>query len=210
MMATTATKARLRKPVTHKRTASMPQSPAFATIARSITKLEKRARRTWREFVPWWNAQADHRRLAFVVVAIVAVIGVVNLAGIGRSGPNQLVPAAPVVAARSARIVMPEAAPTDQGKAWVATQLWQGSGSRVTESFVVGAHWRVDWLYDPPQSGGVLQVFIYAADGHLLMDTAANTQKSGPDSSFWMGAGTYYLKVNSTGGDWKLDVQDLH
>jgi hypothetical protein len=88
-------------------------------------------------------------------------------------------------------------------------QLWQGMGGRVTEPFSVATHWRVDWLYNPPQTGGVFQVYIYAADGSLLMDMAANTQKSGPDSSFWAGPGTYFLKVNSTGGDWKLDVQDL-
>jgi len=145
---------------------------------------------------------------------------VLNLtaAGIGRLGPSQAAQAAQAargaqpssaVAAPSARILLAESAPIVPGKAWVATQLWQGSGGRVTESFSVGAHWRVDWLYNPPQSGGIFQVFIYPADGALLTDVAANTQKSGPDSSFWAGPGTYFLKINSTGGDWKLDVQDL-
>ena len=42
------------------------------------------------------------------------------------------------------------------------------------------------------------------------MNVTANTQKGGADTSFWAGPGMYFLKVNSAGGDWKLDVQDLH
>lgn len=190
------------------------------SVADTVADTKERAVSSWREFVPWWNAQSDHLRLALVVVGLVATISVLNLtaAGIGRRGTSQAAqaaqpaqPAKPAntVAAPSARILLAESAPIVPGKAWVATQLWQGSGGRVTESFSVGAHWRVDWLYNPPQSGGIFQVFIYSADGALLMDVAANTQKSGPDSSFWAGPGTYFLKINSTGGDWKLDVQDL-
>ena len=54
-----------------------------------------------------------------------------------------------------------------------------------------------------------MQVLIYSPGG-VLLQVAANTHLSGADTSFWAGAGTYYLKVNSIGGDWKLDVQDLH
>ena len=212
-MATQATRARLRKPVTKKRTPWMEQTFASANIARSIATIERRSRAAWREFAPWWNAQPDHRRLAFVVVGLVAAISVVNLIGAGAARVNTaaspVAPAANVAAVRSARVLTPEGAPTLPGKAWVATQLWQGAGSRVTETFTVNAHWRVDWLYNPPQSGGVLQVFIYSADGNLLMDMAANTAASGSDSSFWAGPGTYFLKIYSTSGDWKLDVQDL-
>jgi hypothetical protein len=175
-----------------------------------VAKLRQRAIAAWREFVPWFRAQPDHRRLALVVVALVALVSVLNFtaAGVGRLGATQTAPAGKIAAPPSARVLTSEPAPVEPGKAWVATQLWQGSSNRVTESFTVGAHWRVDWLYNPPQSGGILQVFIYSADG-ALMHMAANTQQSGPDSSFWAGPGTYYLKVNSTGGDWKLDVQDL-
>ena len=50
-------------------------------------------------------------------------------------------------------------------------------------------------------------MFVYSSDGSL-MNIATNTAIGGPDTSFWTGAGTYFLKVNSSGGDWKLDVQD--
>jgi len=196
---------------------AQPPGLTASTMAQWVADIKKRAVSSWREFVPWWNTQSDHLRLALVVVGLVATISVLNLAaaGIGRLGTSQAAQAAraarpaSTVAAPSARILLAESAPIVPGKAWVATQLWQGSGGRVTESFSVGAHWRVDWLYNPPQSGGIFQVFIYSADGALLMDVAATTQKSGPDSSFWAGPGTYFLKINSTGGDWKLDVQDL-
>lgn len=217
-MATTP-RAQIRKPLTTKGNpwAAQPPGPTASTMAESVADIKERAVSSWRAVVPWWNGQIDHLRLALVVVGLVATISVLNLmaAGIGRLGSSQAAQAAPpaqparTVAVPSARILAAESAPIVPGKAWVATQLWQGSGTRVTESFSVGAHWRVDWLYNPPQSGGIFQAFIYSADGALLMDMAANTQKSGPDSSFWAGPGTYFLKINSTGGDWKLDVQDL-
>ena len=212
-MATQAARARLRKPVTKKRSPWMEETFASTSIARSIAKLERRSRAAWHEFVPWWKAQPDHRRLAFVVVAFVVAISIINFvgAGVGRvtATASPVAPPATVATVRTARVLTPEGAPTIPGKAWVATQLWQGAGSRITETFTVNAHWRVDWLYNPPQSGGVLQVFIYSADANLLMDMAANTAASGSDSSFWAGPGTYFLKVYSTSGDWKLDVQDL-
>jgi hypothetical protein len=212
-MATQAARARLKKPVTKKRRPWEEQAFAPAGIARSVARVERRSREAWGEFVPWWKAQPDHRRLAFVAVAFVVAISVANFVGAGAARPaataSPVAPAANVTTVRTARILTPEGAPTIPGKAWVATQLWQGAGSRITESFTVNAHWRVDWLYNPPQSGGVLQVFIYSADGNLLMDMAANTAAGGPDSSFWAGPGTYFLKIYSTSGDWKLDVQDL-
>jgi Tol biopolymer transport system component len=55
---------------------------------------------------------------------------------------------------------------------------------------------------------GILQVFIYSSEGRLLMTLAANTKRGGADSSFWSGRGKYFLRVNSSGGDWKLAVQD--
>jgi hypothetical protein len=87
--------------------------------------------------------------------------------------------------------------------------MWQGSGVHDTETFTVIDHWRVDWLFNQTQPLGQLQVYIYSADGRLL-NIAANAQRSGADTTFWLGPGTYLLKVNASGGDWKLDVQDLH
>jgi Tol biopolymer transport system component len=54
-----------------------------------------------------------------------------------------------------------------------------------------------------------MQVFIYSADGKLL-NVATSVARSDSNTTFWSGAGTYILKVKSDGGDWKLDVQDLH
>jgi hypothetical protein len=137
---------------------------------------------------------------------------VFNVVGstIGRStAARSTAPIAATASAGPAPVLLAEAAPSDPAKTWTVTKIWQGSGSKETEEFTVAEHWRVDWLFSPAQSGGNLQVFIYHADGRLLMTMAANTQKSGPDSSFWLGSGKYFLKVSSTGGDWKLAVQDL-
>jgi len=115
---------------------------------------------------------------------------------------------APAVAGAAA--LTQESAPPDAGKSWAVKGIWQGSGSRDTEDFVVGEHWRVDWIFSPAQTGGLFQVFIYRSDGRVLMNLAALNQKGGTDTSFWAGPGKYFLRVNSNGGDWKLDVQDLH
>ena len=103
-----------------------------------------------------------------------------------------------------------EASAPDAGKIWAATKAWQGSGGKETETFTVSGHWRVDWIFSPASSSGVFQVYIYSADGRQLMNLAANSQKGGSDTSFWAGPGTYFLKINSSGGDWKVGVQDLH
>jgi hypothetical protein len=210
----TSTRSQVRKPAT-KGNPWVTQAATGSAIVDSIAKVEQRALASWQEFVPWFKAQPDHLRLALVAVGFVAVISVVNLsaAGFGRVATVHVADttqaaAAAAPASPAARVLASEPAPTIPGKAWVATQLWQGSGNRATEAFTVGSHWRVDWLYNPPAAGAFLQVFIYSADGSL-MNIAANTAVGGADTSFWAGPGTYFLKVNSSGGDWKLDVQDL-
>ncbi len=217
-MATLSPEARSRKRAALRGSAWLPKPPSRGDELHVWAEdVRLRASSSARTFTAWWNKQADHLRLALAVVALAVVVSVVNATGVGRVAPVLTPPApqapaaqaaAPVVVAAPARPAV-EAPPIIPGKAWNATQLWQGSGSKTTEPFTVGSHWRVDWLYNPPATGGVFQVFIYSAEGALLMDMAANTQKGGPDTSFWAGPGTYFLKVNVTGGDWKLDVQDL-
>ena len=166
---------------------------------------------TWPAMTRWWNAQGGRTKIALAIAAIFALSSLLNLAaaGFGKATANR----APVAATAQAPAAIPnllaEAAPADAGKTWSVTKVWQGTGGKETEDFVVGDHWRVDWLFSPAQTGGILQVFIYSSDGRLLMTLAANTQKGGADSSFWSGHGKYFLRVNSSGGDWKLAVQDL-
>jgi len=148
----------------------------------------------------WWRGQAQQTRRGLMVAAVFALAGTLSLCA-SLSRP----------AGASATVLKPEVSAPDAGKSWVVTKAWQGSGSKETEIFTVTGHWRVDWIYSPPSSsGGVFQVFIYSADGRQLLNLAANSLKGGSDTSFWAGPGTYYLKVNSAGGDWKVGVQDLH
>ncbi len=160
----------------------------------------------------WWNAQGQWTQVAVIAATVFALVGMLNLASAGVSkltlthdGP--VTSSAPAVAGAAA--LTQESAPPDAGKSWAVKGIWQGSGSRDTEDFVVGEHWRVDWIFSPGQTGGLFQVFIYRSDGRVLMNLAALNQKGGTDTSFWAGPGKYFLRVNSNGGDWKLDVQDL-
>ena len=166
----------------------------------------------WRVMRRWWEGPARATKLALVLAGLFAFASVINFAaaGLGRSTTSQgSSPGTANAAAASVPPLVAEAVPADVGKTWSATRVWQGAGSRESEAFVVGEHWRVDWIFSPAQTVSILQVFIYRADGRLLMNLAVNNTKGGADSSFWMGAGTYYLKINSSGGDWKLAVQDL-
>jgi len=158
----------------------------------------------WPRMQRWWTAQNARTKAAIAVAALFALASMLNLAstGLSRAMATRPVPTA-------APVLLQETAPADAGKTWVVKGVWQGSGSRETEEFTVGEHWRVDWLFSPAPSGGSILVFIYHSEGRLLMSIAANTQKSGADTTFWAGPGKYFLKVNSSGGDWKLAVQDL-
>ena len=160
----------------------------------------------------WWKVQTPRVRVGAAVAAIFAAAAMLNIvgAGFGRltATPTAAQSAAPRTAG-SAPSLVSEGAPADAGKTWSVVKIWQGAGARDTEMFTVRDHWRVDWLYSPSQANDVLRVFIFGADGSLLQ-VAGITQTAGPGTSFWVGPGTYFMRVMSTGGDWKLDVQELH
>ena len=154
----------------------------------------------------WWKKQLPRTRVGLAIIAVVLAASFLNVVEmqIARGSSSQ-----PTQAASTAAGLSSESAPIDAGKMWSVVKMWSGTGTHDTEVFTVGDHWRVDWLFNESQSLGQLQVYVYSADGKLL-NVAANTQKSGADTSFWMGPGTYMLRINAFGGDWKLDVQDLH
>lgn len=154
----------------------------------------------------WWKAQLPRTRVGLAIVAVVVAASFLNLVEM-QIARGSATPSATHAAATPT--LVSESAPADAGKMWAVVKLWQGTGSHDTETFAVSDHWRVDWLFNQSQSAGQIQVYIYSADGKLL-NVAANSARSGSDTSFWMGPGSYVLKVYATGGDWKVDVQDLH
>jgi hypothetical protein len=158
----------------------------------------------------WWLRQTHQLRMGLVVAAVFALAGTLSLcASLGRPAGQQPIVADAARPANNAPPLVQEASVPDAGKVWAVTKTWQGSGGRETEMFTVTGHWRVDWIFSPTSSTGAFQVFIYASDGRTLMQMAANS-KGGSDTSFWAGPGTYYLRISSSGGDWKVGVQDLH
>jgi len=160
----------------------------------------------------WWLKQARETRTGLVVAALLALASTFSLCA-SLSRPATLpasINAAPRAVANNAPPLVREASAPDTGKVWVATKTWQGAGAKDTEMFTVTGHWRVDWIFSPTSPAGAFQVFIYAADGLTLMQIAASNKDGGSDTSFWAGPGTYFLRINSSGGDWKVGVQDLH
>lgn len=155
----------------------------------------------------WWNAQLPRTRVGLALMAVIIAASFLNIVEMQIARGSATQSAAVQVAAVPS--LNSEAAPADAGKMWAVVKMWQGTGSHDTETFTVADHWRVDWLFNQTQSAGQLQVYIYSADGKLL-NVGANTARSGSDTTFWMGPGTYLLKVYAVGGDWKVDVQDLH
>ena len=155
--------------------------------------------------VAWWRRQTHPTRTGLAVAAVFALAGTFSL-GVSLTRPAQAEVAKPATAAA----LKQETKAPDAGRVWIATKSWQGTGAKETETFTVSGHWRVDWIFSPSgAASGAFQVYIYSADGRQLMNLAANSQKGGSDTSFWAGPGTYFLKINSSGGDWKVGVQDL-
>jgi hypothetical protein len=168
----------------------------------------------WPALVRWWDTQGRSTRLAVVVAGVFTLASMLNVMSASLARTARHASAAPSVAATvkptaaSTRLTL-ESAPTIPGKLWMATKVWQGNGNGETEAFTVAEHWRVDWIFSTVKSGGSLQVFVYEADSRMLLNLSANTQQAGAATSFWAGAGTYFLKINSSQGDWKISVQDL-
>jgi len=170
-----------------------------------------------REFERWWVKQRPRTKLGVALAALLGAVLVVNmfLGAVGRITSRPIpVQAAAQTTATSARpnatALAVELAPNDAGKTWAVNRVWQGHGQFQSDEFTVTEHWRVDWLFTPNQPGAAFQVFIHAASGGARLQIATNTHIGGADSSFWVGPGAYYLVVNTVGGEWKLDVQELH
>ena len=161
----------------------------------------------------WWQKQTRQVRTSLVVAAVFVLAGTLSLCSSLSSKPAGLpiVPAAaPRAAANNAPPLVQEASAPDAGKVWTVNKTWQGTGATQTELFTVTGHWRVDWIFSPTSPTSVFQVYIYAQDGVTVMQVAASSKGGGSDTSFWAGPGTYSLRINSSGGDWKVGVQDLH
>lgn len=193
------------------RTLHRPREVAGETeIARAARLLAldviKRIDRWSQEFETWFQAQVPRTRVGLSLAGVLVAALFINVIGASFMHPAATQPVAQVAVVPN---LTNESAPSDAGKMWSVVKMWQGTGSHDTETFTVVDHWRVDWLFNQAQAAGQLQVYIYSADGKLL-NVAANTPRTGSDTTFWMGPGTYLLKVYATGGDWKVDVQDLH
>src|SRR5438105_8556213 len=170
-----------------------------------------------KEFERWYGKQAARTKLGVLLATLLAAVLIVNLflGAVGRvtSRPTPVQTAAQTAAGAPRSSTTPlavELAPNDAGKAWALSRAWQGHGPFQSDQFTVSDHWRVDWLFSPNQPGAAFQVFIHAATGGARLQIATNTHIGGADSSFWVGPGAYYLVVNTVGGEWKLDVQELH
>jgi hypothetical protein len=187
------------------------RTPPEQTLRATLAQAERRVDEVQVRVEAWWVKQTLRTQIGVALAALVSIVLVVNLflGALSRttaSAPAQVEATAAPAASTGLAL---EFAPNDAGKAWTPNRAWQGSSAYQTGVFTVGDHWRVDWLFSPTQPGATMQVLIYTPGG-VLLQVAANTHMGGADTSFWTGAGTYYLKVNSIGGDWKLDVQDLH
>ena len=189
------------------RSNDVPGETEIARTARLLALAAMRHIDRWsQQLETWWKAQLPRTRVGLAIVAVIIAASFLNIIEmqIARGNPTQT--AAQVVVTPS---LVSESAPPDAGRVWSLVKMWQGSGGHDTETFTVADHWRVDWLFNQSQAAGQLQVYVYSADGKLL-NIAGNTPRTSSDTSFWMGPGTYQLRVYATGGDWKVDVQDLH
>lgn len=79
-------------------------------------------------------------------------------------------------------------------------EQWVGQGMKSTKTFHVESNeWQIAWATKPIHNsgGGLLQIYVYRADGTLVGLVANVTGKSNDNSVMRSGAGNYYLKINS-------------
>ncbi len=180
-------------------------APAVERAVAARRRLESLVSR----WVASWDRQTRTAKVAIAAAAIFALAGTLNLASVALVRATAPHAQAGATASASVPVLSAELAPPENGRAWTVVGTHQGTGSSETAPFTVREHWRVDWIFSPTQPDGTLQVYVFSAEGRLLLTLATNTRAAGANSSFWAGAGTYFLRINSSGGDWKVAVQDL-
>jgi hypothetical protein len=107
-------------------------------------------------------------------------------------------------------------APADDGGSgtWHRLLTLSGSDSKTTDIFhVVGSHWRVLWHnQDKPgktfENTSALFINAFPKDDTIPQKVCSKLG-SGGDSADLLGPGNYYLKVEASGGDWELAVEDF-
>lgn len=98
----------------------------------------------------------------------------------------------------------PEPEPT-----WQEVKTWSGNGIKSTETFSIASkEWRIGWNATNENVAGILQIYVYKADGNLVT-LASNQQGEGSDVSYVReGPGEFYLEINAANLDWVVTVED--
>jgi hypothetical protein len=112
-----------------------------------------------------------------------------------------------LAAAQATEAAKPTATPTSPPQ-WVTVQHFSGTAAYQSPTFTVSGQWRIVWScgVNNAYGGGNFIVEAYTSDGSYL-DLVANTVGNGKGE--WNGHqdGDIYLKVNTFGETWSVDVQ---
>ena len=167
----------------------------------------------------WWETASDRARGAFVLVGVLFLCGCCGLFAIAANGGSKSTTQAQggdtATTQQATNTAGPTATPkptatataTPKPKAWTTTFHKDGTASRQTETFHVSGQWKIVWSCQKSNDfGGNFAIEMYDSSGGLV-DLVANTQDN--DHGEWNGHqnGDFYLKVDTYGENWSIDVQ---
>jgi hypothetical protein len=98
---------------------------------------------------------------------------------------------------------------------WHRLFILSGSDNRNTDLFQIkGTHWRVLWHNQDPDgkayvNTSALFLNAFPKDDTIPQKVCAKLG-SGGDITDLVGPGNYYLKIEASGGNWELAVEDFH
>ncbi|MDB4956092.1 MAG: hypothetical protein JWO36_3661 [Myxococcales bacterium] len=101
-----------------------------------------------------------------------------------------------------------EAAPV--AESWKVVKTWKGQGIKKTEPFTIsGKQWRVHWKTAKTGQYGIFIVTVQQPGSDYPLDTLANVQGTGEDTSYVYRTGELILNINSANASWEVTVEQL-
>lgn len=90
---------------------------------------------------------------------------------------------------------------------WRRVAHWDGNGARTTELFSVDAEWQIVWQSGARADDSPLRIRAFAIPGDVMVANVSQDGASPVSALHLKSGGTFYLRVDGTGGPWQVSVE---
>jgi hypothetical protein len=101
--------------------------------------------------------------------------------------------------------ILVDPAPPETG--WERVSEWAGDGVRETELFSVDEEWQIVWQSRARRGEAPLRIKAFAIPGDILIANVTQDGESPMSALHLRGGGTFYLKVDGSGGPWHVAIE---